>query len=95
MERIRDTIESVFKEIVAKKGADSSPGPESWLKKVLTKKELGHIKLHYFRKGILGLSVDSSVWMYSLNLKKESLLKKFKECSSDIKEIRFSIGDIK
>jgi len=95
MEKISETIQSVFKELVNKKGADSGVNPEGWLKKVLTKKELGHIKLHYFRKGVLGLSVDSSVWMYSLNLKKDSLLKKLKECSQEIKEIRFSIGEIK
>jgi len=95
MEKISETIQSVFKELVNKKVADGGVKPEGWLKKVLTKKELGHIKLHYFRKGILGLSVDSSVWMYSLNLKKDSLLKKLKECSQEIKEIRFSIGEIK
>jgi len=95
MEKISETIQSVFKELVNKKVADGGVNPEGWLKKVLTKKELGHIKLHYFRKGILGLSVDSSVWMYSLNLKKDSLLKKLKECSQEIKEIRFSIGEIK
>ena len=95
MERIKDTIQSVFKELVAKKGGDSGPGPEGWLKKVLTKNELGHIKFQYLRKGILGLSVDSSACLYSLNLKKTSLLNKLKKFSPEVQEIRFSIGDIK
>ncbi len=95
MEKIKDTIEVVIRDLFTKKGGANNTGPEAWLRKALTKKELGHIKFHYFRKGILGLMVDSSVWLYSLNLKKEGLFDKFKKISQDIKEVRFSIGDIK
>ena len=95
MERIKDTIESVIKDLMVKKSGACDDNPEAWLRKVLTKKELGHIKLQYFRKGILGLSVDSSSWMYSLSLKKEILLNKLKKCSQDVKEVRFSIGDLR
>jgi len=93
MEKIKDTIEAVIRDLMVKKSGASDEGPEDWLRKVLTKKELGHIKFQYFRKGILGLITDSSVWLYSLNLKKEVLLKKLKQYSEGIKEIRFSIGD--
>lgn len=95
MEKIKDTIELVIRDLLAKKSSASKATPEDWLRKVLTKKELGHIKFHYFRKGVLGLLVDSSSWLYSLNLKKDALLNKFKACSPEIKEIRLSIGDLK
>ena len=95
MERLSDTIASVIRDLSAKKTAHPGINPEGWLKKALTKKEWGHIKFHYFRQGILGVRVDSSAWMYCLSLKKESLLGKLKEQSPDIKEVRFSIGDIK
>ena len=95
MERIRDTIESVIQGLMVKKTANKGVNPEEWLKNSLTKKELGHIKFHYFRKGILGVRVDSSAWMYSLSLKKESLLSKLREQTPNIKEVRFSIGDTK
>jgi len=95
MEKIRDTLQGVMQDLVHKKSALPGDDPESWLRKVLTKRELGHIKLQYFRKGILGLLVDSSVWRYSLNLKKEELLRKLRQCSAQIKEIRFSIGEVK
>ena len=95
MEPIKDTL-SVLMQGLAEKNSGGSPrGPEDWLKKALTKKELGHIKFHYFRKGVLGVRVDSSAWMYSLSLKKESLLSQLKKQAPDIKEMRFSIGDIK
>lgn len=95
MEKIKDTIESVIKDLMVKKSGASGDDAQAWLRKVLTKKELGHIKFQYFRKGVLGLITDSSVWLYSLNLKKEALLEKFKKCSKEIKDIRFSIGDLK
>ncbi|MDO8661704.1 MAG: DciA family protein [Candidatus Omnitrophota bacterium] len=94
MEKIKDTIEVVIRDLLVKKSGSSNNAPESWLRKVLTKKELGHIKLQYFRKGILGLSVDSSPWLYSLNLKKARLLGELQRCSPDIQEIRFHIGDV-
>ncbi|PIS33444.1 MAG: hypothetical protein COT38_05400 [Candidatus Omnitrophica bacterium CG08_land_8_20_14_0_20_41_16] len=95
MERIRDAIESVIRGLTVKKTAGRGVNPQEWLKKALTKKELGHIKFHYFRKGIFGVRVDSSVWMYNLSLKKESLLSKLREQTPNIKEVHFSIGDIK
>ncbi len=95
MEKIKDLIEGVIRDLSAKKLGDKDTDPDEWLKKTLTKKELGHIKFHYFRKGILGLRVDSSAWMYSLSLKKEKILARIKQYNADIKEIHLSLGDIR
>lgn len=95
MERIRDTLESVMQDLLSNKGGTDNAGPQAWLRKALTKKELGHIKFQYFRKGILGVAVDSSSWLYSLSLKKEGLLHKLKKQSAEIKELRLNIGDIR
>jgi hypothetical protein len=95
MDKIKDVIEDVIRNLTAKTPQDKKSDPQEWLKKALTKKELGHIKFHYFRKGILGLHVDSSVWMYSLSLKKERLLSRMRECNSEVEAIRLSVGDIK
>ena len=95
MEKLKDVIEEVIRNLTTKKLEDKEADPRVWLKKTLTKKELGHIKFHYFRKGILGVRVDSSAWMYSLSLKKEKLLRKIREYNSGIKEIHLSVGDIR
>lgn len=95
MEAISRTILSVIKELENKKSGLSDDAPEAWLKKVLTKKELGHIKFNYFKKGILGASVDSSAWMYNLNLKKTKLLEQLKRENAQVKDLRFRIGDIR
>lgn len=78
--------------------AKQQPGPthpDALLKKVLTKRELAHIKFNYFKKGVLEIKVDSSGWLYSLTLKKDTLLESLRSLSADIKNIRFRMGSIK
>ncbi len=95
MERIKDTIKGIMEDWKVKKPKKSDDDPEGLLKKILSKRELAHIKLHYFKKGILGLNVDSSSWLYRLNLDKEGLLLKLNQKNNTIKDIRFRIGEVK
>ncbi len=94
MDAVRDIVKNVMQELETKKTALSRDDPNVLLKKVLTKKELGHIKFNYFRKGVVNVSVDSSTWLYHLNLQKKVLLDKLIKESGSIKDIRFRIGDI-
>jgi hypothetical protein len=96
MELIKDTITSVIHDLVAKKsGAAADADPEGWVKKALTKKELRHIKVNYFKKGVLCLSVDSSAWLYNFNLQKSSLLARISKQSKTVENLKFYLGDIK
>lgn len=93
MEQIKDTIKSLFSNWQATNFSGDSVEPGKILKKVLAKKALMHVKLYTFRKGILSLKVDSSSWVYYLNLQKDDLLKKIqKECST-VKELRIYLGE--
>ncbi len=94
MELLKNTVDQIMAGLSAKKTGSADAGPEQWLKKALTKKELGHIKVKYFNKGILGLSVDSSAWLYALSLKKEELLSKLKKENPKLKNIILRIGEI-
>jgi len=94
MELLKNTLDEVMRVLSAKKTASGTGSPEQWLKKALTKKELGHIKVKYFSKGVLGLSVDSSAWLYSLSLKKEELLEKLQKQHAGLKNINLRIGEI-
>lgn len=94
METIKETVKSVIQSWSAQKNGASGEGPGAWMKKILTKKEFSHIKVHYLRKGTLGIKVDSSAWAYALNLRKQDLLAKLRLKSSEIKDIRFSLGEI-
>ncbi len=93
MEQIKNTIQQVLEALEKKKTGTDSDDPKSILKKVLAKKAFGHVKLYNFRKGILTVKVDSSVWVYYLNLQKEDLLKKISKETRDVKDIRFCLGD--
>jgi len=94
MEAIKDTLQKLMQSWEKKIKLSGQDAPEVLLKKCLTKKELGHIRFRYFKKGILGTSVDSSTWLYYFNLQKEKLLGKLRQQSGKIKEVRFYIGDI-
>jgi predicted nucleic acid-binding Zn ribbon protein len=95
MEEIKATILEVMQELEARRQGVSKDSPEVSLKKIFTKKELGHIKINYLKKGILGIGVDSSAWLYQLNLQKDKLLNKIRKQPGKIKDIRFRLGQIK
>jgi predicted nucleic acid-binding Zn ribbon protein len=94
MEAIRETVKSLI-EGLKKKQKVSRSGPEVALKKALTKKELPHIKFSYFRRGVLVVSVDSSSWLYNMNLQKEKLLAKMNKGNNSVKDIRFKLGEFR
>lgn len=94
MEEIKDTIAVLMRQLQKKQEGDKENNPDEWLKKILTKKELKHIKVDYFRQGVLGVSVDSSSWLYTLGLKKAELVEKLKKESPKIKDIRLRIGEL-
>jgi len=89
---LKEAVESFLKSWDAQHRQQE--GPQAVLQKVLSKKELDHIRVRYFTKGVLGISVDSSTWLYNLNLRKDILLEELRSQSeSVIKDIRFSLGD--
>jgi hypothetical protein len=94
MELLKNTVVEIMRGLASKKTTSSDAGPHDWLKKALTKKELGHIKVKYFNKGILGVNVDSSAWLYILSLKKEELLHSLKKENPGLKNINLRIGEI-
>lgn len=88
MEDIKNTVASLLKKLERQK-LSCQDDPALWIKKILTKKELKHIKIDYFRQGVLRIKVDSSVWLFALRLRKEDLLKRISLYTSNIKDIRF------
>ncbi|MDD5254831.1 MAG: DciA family protein [Candidatus Omnitrophica bacterium] len=92
---LKDAIQSLFATLEIQQRRDQET-PQALIQRVLSKKELEHVRVGYFKKGILCINVDSSVWLYNLNLHKDGLLNKLRAQSQDvIKDIRFSLGDVK
>lgn len=93
MERINQTIRTVFGDWEGKNKEGAPAEIKDILKKVLAKNALAHVQSFYFRKGVLSIKVDSSTWLYYLNLQKEDLLVKLRKYLGTIKSMRFSLGD--
>lgn len=95
MEDLKITVAAVLKDLETRKTQAAANDPARYFDKVFAKKELRHIRPAYFRNGICAISVESSTWMYHLNLRKQDLLAKMRDFLPDIKDIRFVIGEIK
>lgn len=92
MEKIKDTLEEVMRSLANKKRGVSGQDPQENLKKLLTRSELNHIKFEYFSKGIVGVSADSSAWLYHLNLRKDKLAAELKKITPAVKGLRLRLG---
>jgi hypothetical protein len=94
VETLKQTIEDLMRKWETPKGPNSPEDPGRFLKTIFTKKELEHVALCYFNKGILAVSVDSSSRLYSLSLQKEEMLRKLRaKTKVVIKDIRFTLGE--
>jgi len=95
MESIKEALVPVMRDLESQKnGLAPKNTPQDWLKKTLTKKEMGHIRFKYFKKGTLSLSVDSSSWLYALTLKKQELLEGLQKQNIGVRDILLRIGDV-
>ncbi len=96
METIKNTIQQLMRQWQTRQLTQPEADPQALLKKLVAKKDLSHVGIAYFRNGILGLKVDSSTRLYSLSLQKEQLLAKLRTyAKTPVKDIHFSIGEIK
>jgi len=94
MEPIKNSVLSLLSELKAKKKDPFFADPEVLLKDAFAKKELGHIKFGSVKNGVLYITVDSSVWIYYLNMQKKRILTRLASRASGIKDIRFKIGEV-
>jgi hypothetical protein len=75
MESIRATIKKVVGGWQDKQQKEKRDILMGGLERVLTKQERRHIRHYSLSNSRVLLAVDSSIWLYTLNLKKEQLLR--------------------
>lgn len=93
MEKIKETIYRVIQELDHKQKDSYPDAIGTWLASALSAKERRHISSYSQHKGILRLRVDSSSWIYHLNLKKEVLLGGIRQHLPQVKDIRFFVSE--
>ncbi len=91
---IRDVLKSVFEKIESGKTYTREDVEARW-SKIVGESGFRHSRPVVFKKNILTIYVDNSVWMQELAMKKRQILKSLqKELGKDrISEIQFKIGE--
>ena len=92
MEAIKQTLDLLLKDLQDRKNKAAEISPEFLIKKVFSRKELPHCLAASLKNGALQIKVDSSTWLYYFNLHKKELLEKFAGYNSQVKTIKFSLG---
>jgi predicted nucleic acid-binding Zn ribbon protein len=93
MDEIKDVLKDVFKGMMQqKKDVDFQKALDVW-EKVLGPKAFKHTKSVYLTKDKIRVNVDSSAWLYDLNLKKESILRELKSVLG-VQEVTFRLGEV-
>ena len=60
--------------------------------RIVGNKEIGHTKLEGFKDETLLVNVDSSAWLYQMNLKKKKILEDLQKGFPKVKKIYFKLG---
>ncbi len=94
MEAIKETLEVLLKDLKVRKDRVSTISPEFLAKKVFSRKESEHAHAGFLKNGVFYIKVDSSTWLYYFNLHKKELLEKLSGQNSQIKDLKFSMGEI-
>ncbi len=92
--RASEIVQNVLSALKRQKGFTKEEIADFW-KRVVGETGFKHSRPASLRKKILGVCVDSSVWLEELTVKKRFILKKLKtELGREkISEIRFKIGE--
>ena len=92
-----DNIKEVVNRVIAQMARHEPTGDESserLLGSLLSDQEKKHIKFVGFKNGHLLFCVDSSAWLFQMNIRKNKILEKLQEDKPEIKNISFKIGKV-
>ncbi len=91
-ESLKQILPKVFEDLEKKKVLQNLE--EVW-GSTIDSRAIKHTKIANFKKGVLTVTVNSSIWIYELTLKKSEFLKRLrrKKFFNDLKDIRFRIGE--
>ena len=94
---IKDVLGAVISSISGEKKEKIDRIRQAW-DKILDKKAQKHVRLASFKTGRLVVNVDSSAWMYELNLRRQQLKKDLNKILTPagiaVDEIILRIGEI-
>ena len=93
MDNIKDVVNRVIAQM-AQREVTGDDSIERLLGNLLSEPEKKHTKFIGFKNGHLSFYVDSSAWLFQMNIRKNKILEKLKEDKPDIKSLGFKIGKV-
>ncbi len=94
MDAIKKVLHGVFQDLMKKqKETDYQKTLDVW-KRIAGPKAFPHTKIVYLTKDKMRVNVNSSAWLYELNLRKERIQRELDKALK-IKEVNFRLGEVK
>ena len=92
MDNIKEVVRDVLERLSSKQPADEQK-IDDILRGALTESERKHVKFVGQKDDKCHFLVTSPVWLFQLNIKKNSILRKLKEIYPEIKTMHIRIGN--
>ena len=94
MNTIKDILQQVIGDLSLNKPDDQTKIQRIW-QNTIDERTAQHSVLANFSDGILTVAVDSSSWLFQMNLQKKKILEQLQDEMPEIKNIQFKIGKVK
>lgn len=91
MESIKDIVVNVLNNISSQRLLIPIKIQEIW-GRILDSREKQHTRIEEFQRGTLIVCVDSSAWLFEMNLKKGKILTQIQQDLPGVKKILFKLG---
>lgn len=93
MDDVKDIVKSVLADLTKKhRKGDLDKVQKAW-KRIVGPAAFAHSKIVHLTKERIRVNVDSSAWLYDLNLRKARIAKELDK-SLKIKDVNFRLGEI-
>ena len=94
MDTLKGVLKTVLKDLMKQgKGHDLDGARAAW-KRIVGEAAAAHSDIVYLTKDKIRVNVNSSAWLYQLNLKKNMIQKEFYRAFK-IKDVKLQLGDVK
>ncbi len=94
IEDIKNIVEKVIGSIAGRKQEEQQEILQAW-ENILSKQQQEHTKVEGFKDETLVVILDSSAWLYQMNLRKKKILEDLQKKVPKVKTLYFKLGKTK
>lgn len=94
MQEIKSVLKSVFRDMMKQQKGRDLDGAKAVWRRVVGEAAAAHSQIVYLTKDKIRVNVNSSAWLYQLNLKQDTIRKEFYRALK-IEDVKLRLGDVK